>query len=49
MLRSSGLKLSFTLICKPDLEYSVYREIASDDNVSSGSAGWLIRELKQCG
>jgi hypothetical protein len=49
MFRPSGLKLLFALLCKPGLESSDYREIASEANVSLGSVGWIIRDLKQSG
>lgn len=47
--RTAGLKIIFALLCRPGLETAPFREIARAAAVSLGSAGAVMRELKQAG
>lgn len=45
----TGLKVIFALLAKPDLLNANYREIANQANVSLGTIGWVLRDLKDQG
>ena len=42
----AGLKLVFTLLCKPDLLHGTYREIAAAARVALGTVGPVMKELE---
>ncbi len=45
----TGLKMILTLLLKPDLLNSSYREIAKESNVSLGSVGAILQDLENQG
>ena len=45
----AGLKLVFTLLCKPDLLNGTYREIAAAARVALGTVGPVMKELETRG
>ncbi len=42
-----GLKLILTLLSKPNLVNSSYREMSDIAQIALGSVGWILRDLKQ--
>ena len=47
--QAKGLRVIYAFLANPGLEDESYREIASETNVSLGSVGWLMKELKELG
>jgi hypothetical protein len=45
----AGLKMVFTLLCKPDLLNATYRDIAAAARVALGTVGPVMRELETRG
>lgn len=45
----TGLKVVFTLLCRPELVAAPYREIAEVAGVALGTVGWVINGLKAAG
>jgi len=46
LFNDTGLKVIFALLSNPGLLNANYREIANHSNVSMGTIGWVLRELK---
>ena len=46
LFTETGLKVIFALLAKSSLLNASYREIADQANVSMGTIGWVLRELK---
>lgn len=46
---TSGLKLIFSFLMAPDLVGETYRNIAAATNVSLGTIGWVLNDLKERG
>jgi hypothetical protein len=49
IMNPAGLKLVFTLLCKPDLLGGTYREIAAAARVALGTVGPVMKELETRG
>ena len=49
LFNETGLKVIFALLATPDLLNANYRKIADHANVSMGTIGWVLRELKDQG
>lgn len=47
--RTSGLRVLFALLCKPDIADLPYRDIARMAGVSHGTVGWVMAELPLLG
>ena len=47
--RPSGLKLTYALLCNPELVNQPYRDIAQTAEVALGTVGWVIRDLVEIG
>jgi len=45
----TGLKVLFTLLCKPEMINTPYRNIAKAATVALGTVGWVINDLKELG
>lgn len=48
-LRATGLKVIFTLLCRPDLLNAPYREIAQAAGVALGTVNWVFYDLRRLG
>jgi hypothetical protein len=46
---STGLKVIFAFLCRPELVAATYREIAEAAGVALGTVGWVINGLKETG
>ena len=49
LFNETGLKVIFALLATPELLNANYRKIADYANVSMGTIGWVLRELKSQG
>ncbi|HET8580085.1 MAG TPA: type IV toxin-antitoxin system AbiEi family antitoxin, partial [Nitrospiraceae bacterium] len=47
--RPSGLRVLFTILCKPTLVNRPYREIARHAGVAHGTVGWTMAEMPKLG
>ena len=45
----TGLRVVFTLLCRPELFRAPLRDIAAATGVSHGTAGWIMRGLREAG
>lgn len=45
----TGIKLIFTLLCRPDLINAGFREIAEFAGVAHGTVGWVLGDLRELG
>jgi hypothetical protein len=48
-LRTTGLKVIFALLCRPDLVNAPYRDIAAAAGVALGTVGWVFYDLRRLG
>lgn len=47
--KPTGLKMTYALLCNPDLINKPYRHIAKVADVALGTVGWIIRDLRELG
>jgi len=47
--QTTGLKVVFALLCRPDWVDRPYREIAAIAGVAHGTVGWVMADLEQAG
>jgi hypothetical protein len=47
--QTTGVKLTFALLCNPDWIALGYRELAAHAGVANGTVGWVMRELAEQG
>lgn len=47
--QSTGLKLIFALLCRPELVNAGFREIAQFAGVAHGTVGWVLGDLREMG
>jgi hypothetical protein len=47
--QAGGLRVLFTLLCKPEIANLPYREIARQAGVAHGTVGWAMTELPRLG